>query len=127
MANAFTPGPWTIATTRRRGYPYRIDAPNGLRGPGGITSVTRGAAISMPSSAEGQANARLIAAAPCLLKAALPFDLSDWFSRGVLADTRADEVRVRLLTAGTAYEHEVTAGQLRALAAAIARATGSDQ
>lgn len=62
-----TPGPWII-THSRSGYPYQIDAPNGSRGPGGITSVTRWGAISCPSSEEGLANARLIAAAPELLQ-----------------------------------------------------------
>ena len=61
--NKHTPGPWVIARSSK-GYPYQIDAPNGSRGPGGITSVTRWAAISLPTSAEGEANARLIAAAP---------------------------------------------------------------
>jgi hypothetical protein len=69
MTAKHTPGPWTIARSSR-GYPYQIDAPNGSRGPGGIRSVTRWAAISLPTSAEGEANARLIVSAPDLLEAA---------------------------------------------------------
>lgn len=68
MASKFTPGPWLVRCSAK-GYPYQIEAPNGNRGPGGITCVTRWAAISFPTSTEGQANARLIAAAPNLLEA----------------------------------------------------------
>lgn len=63
-----TPGPWEIARSSQ-GYPYQIRAPKGHAGPGGIRDVTRWAAIGLPSSAEGEANARLIAAAPELLAA----------------------------------------------------------
>ena len=63
MSGKHTPGPWTVRCSSK-GYPYQIEAPNGSRGPGGITCVTRWAAISFPTSTEGQANARLIAAAP---------------------------------------------------------------
>lgn len=68
MSGKHTPGPWTVRCSSK-GYPYQIEAPNGSRGPGGITCVTRRAAISFPTSTEGQANARLIAAAPDLLEA----------------------------------------------------------
>jgi hypothetical protein len=63
-----TPGPWSVVYSEQ-GYPQQIDAQNGSDGPGGITSITRWAAISFPSSTEGLANARLIAAAPDLLNA----------------------------------------------------------
>jgi hypothetical protein len=63
-----TPGPWEIRRSKS-GYPYQIHAPNGIDGPGGIKDVTRWASIAMPSSPEGEANARLIAAAPSLLEA----------------------------------------------------------
>jgi hypothetical protein len=63
-----TPGPWQISYSKS-GYPYQIDAPNGRTGPGGITSITRWGAISFPSSHEGLANARLIAASPTMLEA----------------------------------------------------------
>jgi len=64
-----TPGPWEVVRNSQ-GYPYAIKAPNGNRGPGGIVNVTRWAAIGLPSSQEGEANALLIAAAPDLLAAA---------------------------------------------------------
>lgn len=70
---AHTPGPWVVKFAKGS-YPYQIDAPNGSRGPGGITSVTRWGAISFPSSPEGRANARLMAASPdllCALKGAI--------------------------------------------------------
>jgi len=60
-----TPGPWVVMCNSQ-GYPYQIYAPNGSRGPGGIRSVTRWASIGLPSSAEGKANAALIADAPRL-------------------------------------------------------------
>ena len=65
-----TPGPWVVLTNRA-GYPYQIHAPNGDdKKPGAVGSyITRWAAISLPSSEEGNANARLIAAAPDLLLA----------------------------------------------------------
>ena len=68
MEEKHTKGPWVIRRSLQ-GFPYQIDAPNGHKGPGGITSVTRWAAISFPSSPEGEANARLISAAPDLLEA----------------------------------------------------------
>ena len=61
--SGWTPGPWNV-WCNESGYPYQIHAPNGSNGPGGIRDVTRWASISMPASSEGQANARLIAAAP---------------------------------------------------------------
>lgn len=73
-----------------------------------------------------EADARLIAAAPCLLEAARPFDVTEWFASGVLTDSRTDVITIKLEVAGTTYEPvTVTIGQLRALSAAIARATGA--
>ncbi len=64
-----TPGPWEVVRTPN-GYPCQITATAGdPRKPGGICDVTRWASISVPSSAEGEANARLIAAAPDMLAA----------------------------------------------------------
>jgi hypothetical protein len=64
-----TSGPWAIRRSSN-GYPYQIFAVNGdPKKPGGICDVTRWASIAMPASPEGVANAALIAAAPCLLKA----------------------------------------------------------
>jgi hypothetical protein len=65
---AHTPGPWAVAKNIQ-GYPSQIVAPNGNPGPGGILAITRSAAITFPSSAEGRANARLMAAAPEMLEA----------------------------------------------------------
>lgn len=98
-----TRGPWEVRFARN-GYPYSIEAPNGNRGPGGITSVTRWGAISFPSSQEGLANARLIAAAPDLLEAADHIDRT--------ATDIADDM---VMISGSAY---------RLMRAAIAKATG---
>lgn len=69
--SAHTPGPWEV-TFSSSGYPYQIRAINGDdKKPGAVGScVTRWASISLPSSGEGLANARLMAAAPDLLSAA---------------------------------------------------------
>jgi hypothetical protein len=62
MSAQHTPGPWEIRRGSS-GYPYQITAPQqSPHRPGGITHITRWAAISLLSSAEGEANARLIAA-----------------------------------------------------------------
>lgn len=68
--SAHTPGPWSVLVNRQ-GYPYQIHAINGDNTKTGTvgTSVTRWASIALPSSAEGKANALLIAAAPELLAA----------------------------------------------------------
>jgi hypothetical protein len=65
-----TPGPWGVRTSQK-GLPAQIVAPNeSTSAPGKVgTSITRWGSISLPSSDEGQANARLIAAAPDLLAA----------------------------------------------------------
>jgi hypothetical protein len=57
-----TPGPWEVKRSGS-GYPYQVHAPNGNH----VKDVTRWASISVPSLPEGEANARLIAAAPDLL------------------------------------------------------------
>ena len=64
-----TPGPWSIRRSES-GYPYQIvaDESHGNR-PGGISNVTRWGPFCMPSSKEGEANARLVAAAPDFLAA----------------------------------------------------------
>lgn len=75
-----TPGPWEIRRSTK-GYAYAIRAPNGKR----VKDVTRWAAISVPSLPEGEANARLIAAAPEMLtilqwlntKGGLGYDVHD--------------------------------------------------
>lgn len=63
-----TPGPWEIRRSQS-GYPYQIRAPHIQDAPGAIIDVTRWGSISMPSSEEGEANARLISATPDLLEA----------------------------------------------------------
>lgn len=66
-ASGHTPGPWEVVYARN-GYPYQIRSTAASpHKPGGIVDVTRWASISLPSSAEGAANAALIASAPTLL------------------------------------------------------------
>jgi hypothetical protein len=71
MKTNHTPGPWEVERARN-GLPYRIVAPGGDDGkPGAVGKhITRWGAISLPSSEEGEANARLIAASPELLRIA---------------------------------------------------------
>jgi hypothetical protein len=94
--SAHTPGPWAVMTNRQ-GYPYQISAPfSDPRKPGGITDVTRWASISLPSSPEGQANARLIAAAPEMLEALKAYDAamtSCWGSPDDLPSGHPDAAR----------------------------------
>jgi len=59
----FTPGPWQIGRSGRE-QPYQIEDLEGR-------CVTKWGGISRPASAEGEANARLIASAPDLLQALL--------------------------------------------------------
>ncbi len=68
--SAHTPGRWRIRFSRS-GYPYQITADGGDdQKPGAVgTKVLRWGSFILPSSAEGLANARLIAAAPDLLAA----------------------------------------------------------
>lgn len=62
-----TPGPWRIEYGAA-GYPHQIVGRPDNR-PGAVgRCITRGGAITLPSSVEGLANAQLIAAAPSLLK-----------------------------------------------------------
>jgi len=69
-ASQHTPGPWKVVNDWN-GRPVKITAPHAdPHKPGGIVDITRDRAISLPSSGEGKANARLIAAAPELLEAA---------------------------------------------------------
>lgn len=65
-----TPGPWEIVRDGG-GYVSSIAAPNGCDfTPGAVgTRVLRRPAFMLPSSQEAEANASLIAAAPCLLEA----------------------------------------------------------
>ena len=66
--NGHTPGPWMVASSSN-GFPDRIVAPAQDDMTAGIvgSAITRHRCISFPSSPEGQANARLIAAAPDIL------------------------------------------------------------
>lgn len=69
-ATPWTPGPWIVRVAGPNNYPYAITAPHvPWDKKGAIRDITRWAAISMPSSAEGQANARLIAGAPEMAEA----------------------------------------------------------
>ena len=71
MTAKHTPGPWRVVVGPK--YNSHITATNGFAGPGGIINVTLPRSIAFPSSAEGQANARLIAAAPEMLAALRAF------------------------------------------------------
>ena len=67
MTAAHTPGPWTVRRPLggvHGGYPYQI---TNTEKPAKI--ITAWGAISRRASAEGEANARLIASAPDLLEA----------------------------------------------------------
>lgn len=59
--SGFTPGPWVIGRSGH-GRPYQVETAGGL-------CITKWGGISRPASAEGEANAQLIAAAPELLDA----------------------------------------------------------
>lgn len=76
-----TPGPWQIDYGKK--YPRGVSRVNRTDALGGINSIVRWNGIGMPSSVEGHANARLIAAAPELL-AALKAVVA-------IADRRTDE------------------------------------
>jgi hypothetical protein len=66
----WTPGPWVVRVAGKDNLPYGITAPDQpYDRKGGIRDITRWAAITLPSSKEGQANARLIAAAPEMAEA----------------------------------------------------------
>ena len=66
-----TPGPWRIQYGHETGYPRGIYAPGDANKKGAVGCVVRFNGIGLPSSEAGQANARLIAAAPDLYEAAL--------------------------------------------------------
>lgn len=119
-----SPAPWTVDNFE---YPEPMIRAHGRHWAiGGVFKAHQGCTDPSrdTSEAEAKANARLIAAAPELLEAAKPLDLSGWFSHGVLSDPASDLVRIRIALVGTTYEHEVSVGQLRALSAAIAKASG---
>lgn len=59
--NKFTPGPWLIRRTVG-GKPYQIETSDGV-------GITQWRGISRPASADGEANAQLISAAPDMLAA----------------------------------------------------------
>ena len=63
-----TPGPWMVVLNEA-GAPSHIEAPRASdQQPGAVgTKIIRQGSLVLPSSAEGQANARLIAAAPDML------------------------------------------------------------
>lgn len=111
-APKFTPGPWTISRSRS-GYPYQICAlKQDDSAPGRVgTRITRWGAISLPSSAEGEANASLIAAAPELYEAL----------RAVIAE--ADEGRI-VSASGDYIESRGPHHVMQDARAALAKATG---
>jgi len=63
-----TAGPWVVVYSERNGAALRIDAPNDRGVPGAAGSVVRQNGIGIPACPIGLANARLIAAAPELLR-----------------------------------------------------------
>jgi len=68
MATAqHTPAPWVVVHSKKNGAALRIDAPNDRGNPGAAGSVVRQNGIGIPAGPIGQANARLISAAPELL------------------------------------------------------------
>lgn len=81
-----TPGPWRVELTSQ-GYAKAIVATDKslLHKPGGIYWITRQNALSGPSSAEGMANAWLMAAAPELY-AALKDALDELEASGLAHD-----------------------------------------
>ncbi len=112
MNTKHTPGPWHVCTNKA-GYPYQIRASFADEDkPGGLVDITRWASLSMPSSAEGQANARLIAAAPDMLAALkqIAGALDDWASIPPPRDNTGEE-RALVVAA--------------ALARAVIKATGA--
>lgn len=64
-----TSGPWEVVRTPK-GYVSHVLSPGQSPDrPGGLTAILRPRSFNFPSSAEAEANARLIAAAPALLAA----------------------------------------------------------
>ena len=70
MSGGHTPGPWVVFHNAA-GYADGIKAPNARNDVAGVVGqqITRAQSVSYPSSAEGAANAHLIAASPDLLAA----------------------------------------------------------
>jgi hypothetical protein len=64
----YTPGPWVVVYSDRNGAALRIEAPSDRGVPGAAGSVVRHNGIGIPASPTGLANAKLIAAAPELLR-----------------------------------------------------------
>ena len=79
-----TPGPW-IVINAKNGLPYQICAIHGRDTEPGVVGkgILRWGSISLPSSGEGKANARLIAAAPEMLEAlkVVTDTLIEWLPR----------------------------------------------
>ncbi len=67
--------------------------------------------------------ARLIAAAPDMLDALRPLPI-EWLDSGVLKNNESDVLRIEMRIVGTSYEAEMHVSDLRAIRAAIAKATG---
>lgn len=65
----FTPGPWKVVGTHQNRILARFDGPNGNEHHTEIATVTTGQMSSSYSAEMGDANARLIAAAPELYEA----------------------------------------------------------
>ena len=63
-----TPGPWVVDYSPKTGRPLGITAPGDEGIPGAVGCVVRRNGIGLPGSETAQANARLIAAAPDLLR-----------------------------------------------------------
>ena len=114
---AHTPGPWTVreygdgdSLVVHAGEDWRICF---MATPGSSPNATP----------RIEANARLISAAPDMFDAlqCLPFG---WLSAGVLSHPDADLLTIQLRVAGTVYEHEISVGQLRDAAVALAKAEG---
>ena len=75
-----TLGPWRILYAQS-GYPAQIAGPDRDKHRAGGCNPTRWNGIGFPSSAEGQANANLIAAAPDLLDALIEAMEWNWLDK----------------------------------------------
>lgn len=118
---ASTKGPWSVKHTDTT---YYVESAEGIR----IVSTSWHARMRKPYplKAEAFANATMAAAAPDMFEAlqCLPFG---WLSAGVLSHPDADLLTIQMKVAGTVYEHEISVGQLRAAAIALAKAEGLGQ